>query len=220
VNRRLRLWLAWLALAAVAGCAHPIAREIRARAANLVPEDVRQDPSAHVGATVVWGGVILETVPRTGGADVYVLQTPLDWLGMPVAVEYSRGRFIARSGEFLDPAIFRQGRRFTVGGEIAGAEPHPLGETQYDYPVVRIEDYHLWPVPGPPPGIHDWGWGWYAPYYYPYHDEWIYDGYYYDLGAYEYDYGYGRADAYSPGRGPSTGGNIVGPGSAGGVLGR
>jgi len=173
--------LAWL-VGAVSGCYYPISQQLRQEARkDLTFPEVLRDPAAYTGSIVLWGGSIIETVPLSAGSEILVLQTPLDYTEMPESTQYSQGRFIAKSPVFLDPEIYRRGRKVTLAGEIIGKETRPLGKSEYTYPVVAIKQVHLWerrrtyvrPYPyydwywGPGWG---WRWGWYGPG--PYWDDW------------------------------------------------
>ena len=76
--------------------------------------------------------------------EMIVLETSLDFLGMPESAKSSRGRFIARIPKFLDPAIYLSDRDITLAGEVIGAEEKELGATTYKYPVVLIKELYLW----------------------------------------------------------------------------
>ncbi|MFW6162195.1 MAG: Slp family lipoprotein [Planctomycetota bacterium] len=170
-----------LTLAAVvtAGCSHPISKALREQAEAAPPfPAIRANPQAFQGTTVVWGGEIVQTVNRDDGTDIIVLETPLNALGEPSDARESRGRFILRTPDFLDPAVYKESREVTAAGDVVGAERKPLGQTQYTYPVVRIRELHLWE----PDRYYDephyrirviGGWGhWYHPYW---HDPWYCD---------------------------------------------
>ncbi len=163
----------------VTGCTYPISRELRDEArVDLTFPTVLKNPDAYVGSIVIWGGRIIEVQNRAGETEIMVLESPLGYEEMPKAAEYSRGRFIVKTRIFLDPAIYKPGRKITVAGEIAGKEIRPLGETKYAYPVLRAREIHLWRkeiVYTYPPGYWwgpGWGRGWYGPYWYD--DYWEY----------------------------------------------
>jgi outer membrane lipoprotein len=153
------LFLALLFLAPH-GCAYPISKQLRGEARkDLAFSMVLSDPDAYTGSTVIWGGVILETSNYPHRSEMTVLETPLDDLEEPKAVEFSQGRFIARTQKFIDPEIYGRGREITVAGEIIGKETRPLGKSDYTYPVIMVKELHLWPREG---------WSWYPPPYYGY----------------------------------------------------
>lgn len=146
---------------ALSGCAHVVSREARREAReDLTFPKVLRDPAAGVGATVIWGGMIIETRNLPDGTEFVVLETPLAYGEVPGGPEDSRGRFIARTSRYLDPAVFAEGRMITVAGEVAGKETRPLDEMLYTYPVIRLREIHLWRAPAyGPHGYPSYYWG-------------------------------------------------------------
>lgn len=147
-----RAWMRVIRLSALAlllsagSCAHPISRPLReeAKREHLTFAMVFENPAAYTGRTVLWGGQIIETTNFNDGAEMIVLETPLSFMGEPGAAQSSRGRFIAKSAVFLDPAIYKADREVTLAGEVIGAQERTLDKTTYTYPVVRIEELYLW----------------------------------------------------------------------------
>jgi outer membrane lipoprotein len=172
-----RLVVSVLVLSVVSACAYPISQQYREEARpDLTFSMVFKNPDAYIGSIVIWGGKIIETHNRPGETEITVLETPLGYGEKPEAAEFSRGRFIVRTLTFLDPAIYRAGRRITVAGEVIGKEAKPLGETKYTYPLLKAKEIHLWRreiVYVYPRDYYWWGWGWYGPYW-PYGDYWDY----------------------------------------------
>jgi outer membrane lipoprotein len=156
----------------ISGCAYPISKEVRQEARESPSFiTVLRNPTAYAGSIVVWGGSIIQTLNTKEGTDILVLETPLGHDERPMAKRYSQGRFIAKTPKYLDPEIYKPGRRITVGGEIIGKEIRPLGNTEYIYPVVMIKQIHLWRR--------------HRVYVYPYPYYW------YGPGWWEWPYGYG-----------------------------
>jgi outer membrane lipoprotein len=145
-----------LALAAAAGlffcasCATTPFPEELTRSVNrsLSLAQIRADPQAHVGARVIVGGEILATTPKPGETEIEVLSRRLDSGEAPERSDRSSGRFLTRTPEFLDPAIYARGRRITVLGRLAGSEERRVGEIPYVYPVIAAERIQLWPKEG------------------------------------------------------------------------
>jgi outer membrane lipoprotein len=182
-QRLSRIFVSVLLVVSVSGCAYPISQHYREEAKEgLTFPTVLKDPTAYAGSVVLWGGTIIDTVTLSEGSEIFVLQTPLDYREKPEADIYSQGRFIARSSSFLDPEIYKNGRRITLAGEITGKVTLPLGKSKYTYPVVAIKELHLWKktrtyiYPYPYYGWYygpGWGWGWYGPSpYWPYWGDW------------------------------------------------
>jgi outer membrane lipoprotein len=175
-----------LFLLLVSACAYPISQQYREEARpDLTFSIVLKNPDAYTGSIVIWGGSIIETYNRRGMTEITVLETPLGYWEKPEASEFSRGRFIVRTLLFLDPAIYKAGRRITVAGEVIGKEVRPLGGIKYTYPLLKAKEIHIWrrePVYVYPPDYYRWGWGRYGPYwpyaeYDEYDDDYDYWGY-------------------------------------------
>ena len=163
------------------GCAHMMSSELRAKAnKELSFPAVRANPEAYLGETVIWGGKVIETLNEPSVTFIRILQTPLDFSGMPREEETSQGRFLAEVKGYVDPEVYRNGRAVTLAGEIGGSRAEPLGDMEYVYPVVKVLEIHLWrqyPLPYgpyPPPSWTWWGnpYGGYPypwPYFWPYY---------------------------------------------------
>lgn len=175
-------------VAAVSACAtSPIATRYRqeAKSEDVSYSMVLQNPDAYMGKIVLWGGSIIETTNLQNGTEITVLQEPLGSEGRPENAEESLGRFIAMSPNFLDPAIYRSGKKVTLAGEVTGKKDLQLGETTRTYPVVTIKQLHLWKnrYYSYPYDYYYWGWGPYGWYpWYPWYPD--YDG---DYGWDYYD---------------------------------
>jgi outer membrane lipoprotein len=163
----------WLLI--LSGCAYPIFSSLRQEVnPNVTFSMVLKDPTAYVGAVVLWGGIIVETLnvgPKE--TDMIVLESPLSWDEKPKAAKYSQGRFIARNPTFLDPMVYRKGRKITLAGQVIGKETKSLGKTQYTYPLVMVKELYLWERERrayPAPYYYDPWWGpWYSPWYGPWY---------------------------------------------------
>jgi outer membrane lipoprotein len=164
IGRRGRLVLAGLALAATAGCAtYPISQQAKKEAEptkDVSFSSILQKPEAYTGQTVIWGGKILQTDTEARGAEIYLLEVPLDSHGRPTSEQLSQGRFIARSSGFLDPEVYRRGAWVTLAGRLTGTQVHPVAGKAYTYPVVQLKEAFFWQpevviATGPPPiGIY------------------------------------------------------------------
>jgi outer membrane lipoprotein len=148
----------------VVACSYPISKEVRQEARkDLSFPQVLQNPTAYKGSTVIWGGSIVQTINRTDGTDIIVLETPLERQERPESDRYSQGRFIVRSPKFLDPEIYKNGRKITVAGEIVGQDARPLGQVQYNYPLLEAKEIYLWnPAAYSDYPAYPYGSGWYG----------------------------------------------------------
>jgi len=162
----------------LSGCAHVISKDLRIKSdPSLTLTKFRQNPEAFKGKWVVWGGEIIETgAQKDATTQIEVFQRPLGWRGEPRETYPSEGRFLVLYDKYLDPYVFRRGKKITVAGEILGEKIKPLGEMDYRYPMVSSKQIYLWPE------------YYYQPYLYTYYDPWW--GYPYGWG-YPYWGGFG-----------------------------
>jgi len=131
----------------LSGCAHVISKELRIQVdPALTLSQVRQDPEAFKGKKVLWGGEIIETLNlKEKVTQIEIFQKPLGWRGEPKGTTSSEGRFLILTDQYLDPYVFRQGKKLTVMGEILGGKTKPLGEMEYRYPLIASKQIYLWP---------------------------------------------------------------------------
>ena len=182
MEKRFQLFLPFLLLFLVSGCSHVISKELRASSdLSLTLKEVRENPVAYKGKSVVWGGEIIQVVNQEDGTtEIEVFQEPLNHRGEPKETAASEGRFLVLANEFLDPYIYWEGRRITIAGELQGEKIEPLGEIYYRYPLLTSKQIYLWPdYPYPysysPWWYYDPWWGYpygrwgYGFYYYPHH---------------------------------------------------
>jgi outer membrane lipoprotein len=135
----------------LAGCAGGISRQARSQVTYFGPfNTVQQQPDTHKGETVMWGGRVIETLNKNGSTELSVLQLELTDQGFPVDNDKSQGRFLIRSTEFMDPAIYPEGTLITVVGRVEGAESRLIGEMPYLYTVVNVIEIKKW-APGENP---------------------------------------------------------------------
>ena len=135
----------------VAGCAtSPFPEELtRSVDPALTLAELRSNAAAHLGARVILGGEILATLPKPGETEIEILSRPLTAGDVPERSDRTNGRFLVRTREFLDPAVYAPGRRLTVLGAVAGREERRLGDLPYAYPVISAERIKLWPREAP-----------------------------------------------------------------------
>jgi outer membrane lipoprotein len=169
----LPLFFLVLVSAAAPGCAPVISDQIRTQVDPAIGfEELLGNTAAYTGQVFVLGGHVLETANEREGSRLTILESPLDASGEPGKADHSRGRFMVRTSEFLDPEVYRRDRMVTVGGRLTGTTVQQMGESTYTYPVIEASEIHLWaeeePRPGPfiyPYPIAD---PWYSPWrYYP-----------------------------------------------------
>jgi outer membrane lipoprotein len=132
---------------------------------------VRDQPDAHLSRKVRWGGVILDTENQQDTSSLTIVAFPLRDNGEPRVSDQSTGRFIALVDEFLEPTVFTSEREITVTGTVLKTQTRDVGEFAYEYPVIQVQNYYIWPVKEDPTYVHYPPYWWYDPWYpyYPIH---------------------------------------------------
>ena len=136
--------LTWFMLSSLC-CMHPISKPIRKEIEKDISfEQLRKDPDAFIGKIVLLGGEIIKTQNKKDGTELEILQKRLDIWSRPRDEDRTGGRFIVIVSDFLDPVIYHEGRKITVAGEVIGKTVRKLGEVDYQYPVLKAKEVHLW----------------------------------------------------------------------------
>jgi outer membrane lipoprotein len=175
MSNRLQWFLILFLSILLPGCAHVISKNLRANTdPSLTFSQVYQNPKAYRGKLVVWGGDIVDTInQKDGTTQIEVFKRPLDWREKPKETLVSEGRFLILADGYLDPYLYRRGRKITVAGEILGEKIKPLGEMDYRYPFLLSKQIYLWEDYYYPPYPYYyyepwWGYPWYPWWGYPY----------------------------------------------------
>ncbi|HVO22942.1 MAG TPA: Slp family lipoprotein [Candidatus Margulisiibacteriota bacterium] len=138
------------------------------------------------GQRVRWGGMIVRVTPGQNDTCFEIVSRPLDRAARPRWTDQSSGRFLACAQGFYDPAVYGAGRELTVVGTVQPSVVREIGQYDYRYPQVSVEQLYLWPQRAPnegyyapPPGTFgypEWWESYYGPYYGPY-GPWFYEPY-------------------------------------------
>jgi outer membrane lipoprotein len=165
-------WILFLPL--LVGCVHPISGEFRDQVdPDLSLTQILKSPNNYVGKKVVLGGTIVKTRNLKNATEIEVVEKDLDCWGYPSYGDKSQGRFLFRKQGYLETEIFSKGRMVTGGGTVVATQSGKVGEVEYEFPVIEVEELKLWDAPYQgyryaPYGYNPyWAWGPY-PYYYPY----------------------------------------------------
>lgn len=118
--------------------------------ADITFEQLHSNPDSYAGRHVLLGGAIAAARIADGGGELEIVHLPTDQRGRVTDTQRSAGRFIATDEIFRDPAIFQQGRLVTVVGQVVGSRVGRIGEADYRFPLIRVEELHLWPAREPP----------------------------------------------------------------------
>jgi len=125
-------------------------------------------------APVRWGGVVINVENEQNFSLVQVLYYPLNHYGRPRLDKPHEGRFLFKSAEFLDPAVYKADTEITVAGTLKGDIERSVGNKTLRLPLISSTVTHLWPPYVP---VNYYGYGGFG-YGYPYYGYYGYYGYY------------------------------------------
>jgi starvation-inducible outer membrane lipoprotein len=133
--------------AVLAGCGARIPPLLASQVAwDLSFPEVRRQPEAYVGRTVVFGGIVTQIDTADGGYRAVVMELPLDGSSRqrPAVGQPPRGLFIVlipRQG--LSPEL-RSGAEVTVVGEVLGKGKTSAAEGAEEVPLLEERYIHVW----------------------------------------------------------------------------
>jgi len=130
-------------------------------------------------APVRWGGVIIDVENEQNFSIIQALYYPLNSYGRPRLDKPNAGRFLIKSPDFLDPAVYSKDTEITVAGTLKGDVERKVGNKTLRLPLISSTVIHLWPVyvPGNYYGYGGYGYGGFG-YGYPYFGYYGYYPYY------------------------------------------
>lgn len=140
----------------LAGCASGLSQQSLSKVTNTgtFPE-LQENPNRFVDEIVLFGGKILETNTAPASSELVILQMPLNNSNRPENPDQSKGRFLVRSEQFLDPAIYQKGALLSVVGIVKGGQTRAIGGLNYVYPILEAVEIKLWPEIDPGyPRVH------------------------------------------------------------------
>lgn len=110
---------------------------------SIMYADVRKNPESFAGKNIMIGGIIADNIGKGDVIQLEVAQLELLCNGVPDESSASAGRFIAVSGELLDPLFYRPGLLVTIIGEIKGQKIQKLEGVDYRYPLISAKEIQL-----------------------------------------------------------------------------
>ena len=126
------------------GCAHPVSQGIRKSIdPDIKFESLVEDPNPFLGKLVLFGGVIVVTRNVQDGTELEIVQKNIEPYGNLEAGDYSGGRFLFFSKDYLEPEIYSSGRELIGVGKVTGHKLGKVGDYSYNFPIIEVEELHL-----------------------------------------------------------------------------
>ncbi len=141
----LRHFIAPFALAALlAACEPAPLYKPDAAAVTAAPSTVATAPANYTGHEVIWGGRIVGVHNFPDHSEIEVLGYPLDSSQRPRFDQPANGRFIALMPGYVESMDYPLGAPMTLLGRIEGTRSGKVGEADYVFPLVAVEQSHRW----------------------------------------------------------------------------
>lgn len=125
----------------LSGCAHVMSEaNLKLVDQSIRYADLKANPEALVGKTVLVGGIIAGVESSGDVAMLEVAQLELFKNEVPNEESRSGGRFLAISTELIDPVIYRTGKLVTIIGEVKGKKILKIDGADYPYPLIAVKE--------------------------------------------------------------------------------
>lgn len=111
---------------------------------RITPQQAVAESAILQNAQVLWGGVIISTVNLKDVTQFEILAYPLTSEQRPDINQSPTGRFLALQEGYLEITDYAPGRLMTVSGTLQGQRSGHIGESEYIYPVLNINQLYLW----------------------------------------------------------------------------
>lgn len=138
------IWTVFVLSAILGGCSHVMSEAGLASVdRSIAYSAINKNPEALSGKNVLVGGIIVSNSSSGDVLQLEVAQLELLSSGVPDDLSPSGGRFLALSGELLDPVFYRPGLLVTIIGEIKGLKVQKLAGADYRYPIISAKEIRL-----------------------------------------------------------------------------
>lgn len=136
--------MALVLLTTMAGCATTPEFDTAGVNSAITPRQAAEQINQYKGQKVLWGGLIVNSSNTAHGTQFEILAYPLDNSHNPQTDQPTQGRFIANATQYLETLDYAQGRLLSIVGTLQETKTGKIGEAEYVYPVVTIEQQFLW----------------------------------------------------------------------------
>ncbi len=113
---------------------------------DIAYHQANQDLNSYKNAKVRWGGLIIDVENEQNFSIVQIMNYPLDSFGRPQLSQPTEGRFVIKTPEFLDPAIYTKNSEITVAGSLQGTIERIIDKKHIYPPLILASTIYLWPA--------------------------------------------------------------------------
>ena len=113
---------------------------------TLTPNSAINSFSLTKNQYVLWGGTLLSGINLKDSTELEILAYPLDDYSEPIENSKSFGRFIAIDSGYLELGEYAKDRQISFVGQLVELRKGKVGDSDYVYPVIAIQQIKLWPI--------------------------------------------------------------------------
>lgn len=144
MKNRYHSFFMFFAAVVLLACASPTKFDSQGIDLSITPQRAVAESATLQDAQILWGGVIISSVNLKDASQFEILAYPLTSEQRPDTEKPPVGRFLALQNGYLELSNYAQGRLISIRGTLQGKRSGHIGETEYIYPVLKINQFHLW----------------------------------------------------------------------------
>jgi len=111
---------------------------------SIAPQQAVAESETLQDVQMLWGGVIISSVNFKDATQFEILAYPLASDQRPDTDKSPLGRFLAFQEGYLETSDYAQGCLISITGRLQNKRSGRIGESEYTYPVLKIDQLHLW----------------------------------------------------------------------------
>ena len=101
------------------------------------------------GQTALWTGQIISGKNFKDSSEIEILAFPQNDYGEPIKDAQSYGRFLAVKQGYLELGEYAKDRWVTLVGTLDSKRKGKVGDSDYIYPVLKVQQIKVWPIEQP-----------------------------------------------------------------------
>ena len=129
----------------ISACATPVFTTTHVNK-KLTPDLAINSFNLNKDQYVLWGGTLLSGTNFKDSTELEILAYPLDDYSEPIENSKSFGRFIAIDSGYLELGEYAKDRQVSFVGQLVELRKGKVGDSDYVYPVIAIQQIKLWPI--------------------------------------------------------------------------
>ncbi len=131
-----------ISIITLAACTSLPPKPLRGDFVEVSPDAYQKNPIDNL--TVRWTGFVIDVENKEEHSCLTIIAKMPDQYARPSKrVRLDQGRFIACKPKFLEPEFFNE-KAVTVTGPVKRMVRKPLGNMEYNYPLVDAQVIYVW----------------------------------------------------------------------------